>query len=162
MSFLRPLLLLLILGLGACAYIAPLQPPTTIYVMRHLNTPEGVQDPDLTQEGQAAAERLATWFTDAPPVTIFVSDTKRARQTAAPLAERLGLQPIVYDPRNTDDLLLEVMKSATPVLIVGHSNTVPDIVEKLSKARPAPLAHEDFGDIWRIAGPDRRVSRLKL
>ena len=154
--------LLLVLFLSACAYIAPLQPPSTFYVMRHLNTPAGVQDPDLTAEGQRNAQLLANAFPSEPPVTIFVSNTKRAQQTAAPLAARLGITPIVYNPADTPGLIAEVMKEPAPVLIVGHSNTVPDIVAALGGARPGPLTHEDFGDIWTISGPRRTVTTRKL
>jgi len=137
--------------LAGCAYIAPIQPASTFYVMRHLNTPEGQRDPDLTPEGRRNADLLANWFMQAPPTTIFVSNTKRAQQTAAPLAARLGITPIVYDPSDTRTLMTEVMKEPPPVLIVGHSNTVPDIVAALGGVRPDPLVHEDFADIWAIS-----------
>ncbi len=155
-------LLLALLCLGACAYIAPIQPASTFYVMRHLNTPEGSTDPDLTEEGRRNAEALVGWFAANPPAAIFVSNTRRARQTAAPLAARLGIEPRVYDPRDTAGLIGEVMKEPPPVLIVGHSNTVPDIVQALGGTRPSPLAHEDFGDIWEIGGKRRTVTRRRL
>ena len=84
------------------------------------------------------------------PVAIYVSDYKRTRQTAAPTAARLGLNLTVYDPRNTADLTARVRRESGPVLIVGHSNTVPDIVAALGGQRPAPLTHPDFGDIWLV------------
>src|SRR5688572_26720279 len=123
MNLFRLVPLLFALLLAACAFIAPIQPASTFYVMRHLHTPEGVQDPDLTTEGQRHAQLLANWFGEAPPATIFVSNTKRAQQTAAPLAARLGLTPRIYDPRDTRFLITEIMKEPPPVLIVGHSNT---------------------------------------
>ena len=150
----------LVLILAGCAYIAPIQPASTFYVMRHLHTPEGAADPDLTAEGQRQAQLLANWFGTEPPATIFVSNTKRAQQTAAPLAAKLGITPIVYDPRNTAALMGEVMKEPPPVLIVGHSNTVPDIVAALGGERPGPLVHEDFGDVWRIRGRSMVRSRI--
>lgn len=151
----------LLLALAACAYMAPIQPRSTFYVMRHLDTPAGASDPDLTEQGRRNAELLAARFSANPPATIFVSNTKRAQQTAAPLATRLGIEPIVYDPADTASLIVDVMKEPPPVLIVGHSNTVPDIVAALSGGqRPAPLVHEDFGDIWQISG--RSVTRTKL
>ena len=153
----------LILALGACAYMAPYQPYSTFYVMRHLHTPEGATDPDLTEEGQRYAQRLADFFIDQePPATIFVSTTKRAQQTAAPLAAKLGITPRLYDPRDTAGLITEVMKEPPPVLIVGHSNTVPDIVAALGGQRPGPLVHEDFGDVWKISGRQRVTTRMKL
>jgi len=47
-------------------------------------------------------------------------------------------------------------------LIVGHSNTVPDIVEKLGGQRPDDLSHEDFGDIWHIAGPEKITTQARI
>ena len=55
-----------------------------------------------------------------------------------------------------------MLKERGTVLIVGHSNTVPDIVAGLGGTRPDPLVHEDFGDIWHIAGPERVTTRDKL
>jgi hypothetical protein len=54
------------------------------------------------------------------------------------------------------------MKEPAPVLIVGHSNTVPDIVAALGGARPGPIGHEDFGDVWKIAGRDHLVTKAKI
>src|SRR3546814_13280598 len=117
----------LILVLGACAYMAPYQPPSTYYVMRHLHTPEGAADPGLTEEGQRHARLLADFFTEEPPATIFVSTTKRARQTAAQLAAKLGITQTLYDPRDTARPLTEVMKEQPPGTIVGPSKQVPEI-----------------------------------
>ena len=152
---------LLPLIVSGCAYMAPLQPAATFYVMRHLNTPESVPDPDLTPEGQRQAERLANWFPGMePPVTIFVSTTRRAQQTAAPLAARLGITPKLYDPADTPGLIAEALKEPAPILIVGHSNTVPDVIEALGGARPGPLVHEDFGDVWTIRGGATSVQKI--
>lgn len=145
---------------AGCAYVAPLQEAPTFYVMRHLNTPEGVRDPDLTPEGQRQAQRLADQFGAAPPASIFVSSTKRAQQTAAPLAAKLGITPRVYDPSDTPGLVAEVQKEPPPVLIVGHSNTVPDIITALGGTAPAPLVHEDFGDVWTVRAG--KTSRAKI
>ena len=133
-----------------------------IYVMRHLHTPAGVSDPDLTPEGMKYAAAVDDWFRRDPPNAIFVSSTKRAQQTAAPLAARLKLTPHIYDPRDTPGLIAAVTAETGTVLIVGHSNTVPEIVEKLGGERPADLVHEDFGDIWHVSGPKRTTTRAHL
>jgi broad specificity phosphatase PhoE len=154
MKLVRLFLLALLPALAACATpsstAAPAAPEPTYFVMRHLHTPQGERDPDLTAEGQAAAQRLVQMFTRERPAAIYVSSFKRSQQTAAPLAARLGLTPIVYDPADTAGLVARVRAGPWPVLIVGHSNTVPDIVEQLGGPRPAPLTHPDFGDLWRI------------
>jgi broad specificity phosphatase PhoE len=146
-------------ALSACATTAAPSEPV-FYVMRHLNTPAGERDPDLLPEGQRLAQVLAERLGDTPPRAIYVSHFKRTQQTAAPLAQRLGLTPIVYDPADTPALVARVRAGPVPALVVGHSNTVPDIVERLGGERPGPLQHEDFGDVWRI-GPEG-TNRLRL
>lgn len=136
-------------ALAGCATTGPEASGPVYYVMRHLHTPAGERDPDLTAEGQRQAAVLGGALRERPRI-IFVSSFKRTQQTAAPLAARLGLTPIVYDPADTPALLARVRQGPFPVLIVGHSNTVPDIVAGLGGERPAPLVHEDFGDLWRI------------
>ncbi len=156
------LLVIALLALAGCATMNSPAAPAT-YVMRHLNTPAGERDPDLLPEGRRAAASLVGWFERerTRPVAIYVSDYKRTRQTAGPLAERLGLQLILYDPSDTPSLVARVRAEPGPVLIVGHSNTVPDIVAALGGTRPAPLVHEDFGDIWRVR-PGGATERMRI
>ena len=152
----------LLLALSGCATATSAATEKAYHVMRHLNTPEGERDPDLTDEGQRSAQLLAARFAQNPPTAIYVSSYKRTQQTAAPLAARLGITPKVYDPANTPALVQQVRAEPGTVLIVGHSNTVPDIIEQLGGQRPAPLVHADFGDIWTIRGTRRTVTRAKL
>ena len=158
----KPFLFALLLGLAACTTLGPSPVQPNIYVMRHLHTPAGATDPDLTEEGLRHAIALSDWFRKDPPDVIYVSDTKRTRQTVAPLAARLKLIPKIYDPRDTPALLAAVSKEKGTVLIVGHSNTVPDIVQGLGGERPGPLQHPDFGDIWRVSGPSHATTHAKL
>jgi broad specificity phosphatase PhoE len=154
------LLVIALFALAACATTAAPAPSVT-YVMRHLNTPAGERDPDLLPAGQRAAEALPAWFGRERVRAIYVSDFRRTRQTAAPLAARLGLTPIVYDPADTPGLIARVRAGPHPALIVGHSNTVPDIIAALGGTRPAPLVHEDFGDIWRVL-QDGATMRMRV
>jgi phosphohistidine phosphatase SixA len=146
---------------GACATAAA-PPVPNIYVMRHLNTPEGVANAQLTDEGRKAAEALAGWLERDPPAVVLVSDTDRARATAAPAIARLKPAVLTYDPRDTPALVAQVLAAKGTVLVIGHSNTVPDIIAGLGGTRPEPLAHKDFGDIWRVSGPERTTVRAKL
>jgi broad specificity phosphatase PhoE len=157
----RLVLPMLALLLAACASVPPPEPAPAFYVMRHLQTPEGERDPDLTEEGRRLAMLLATGFGRNAPRAAYVTQWKRTQQSAAPLAARLRLVPVVYDAGATDDLAARVRAEAGPVLIVGHSNTVPDIVERLGGERPAALTHHDFGDLW-IVHPDGRTERRAI
>ncbi|MGZ8286756.1 MAG: SixA phosphatase family protein [Allosphingosinicella sp.] len=160
MTLFRPLAALLVLMAAACA-TTPSEPPAPgWYVMRHLQKADG-QDPALSAQGARNAVRLASRFADDRPTAIYVSTTRRARETAAPLAARLGLTVKDYDPRDTPGLIARVRAETGTVLIVGHSNTVPEIVAQLGGARPADLAETDYGDIFRVRR-DGSVERLSL
>jgi broad specificity phosphatase PhoE len=153
---------LCLVAVAACATASadePVRP--NYYVVRHLQKATG-DDPGLTAEGQRNAARLADLLADDPPSSIYVSSTRRARETAAVLAGRLGLTPKIYDPRDTPALIAAVTAETGTVLIVGHSNTVPEIVERLGGTRPADLSESDYGDVWRVYGPDRRVERMRV
>ena len=160
MTLFRPLAALLALALAACATAKQEPAQASWYVMRHLQKAEG-QDPGLSEEGARNAYRLANRFADERPDIIFVSTTRRARETAAPLAVRYGLKLEEYDPRDTPGLVARVKAVEGTVLVVGHSNTVPEIVAQLGGARPADLAETDFGDIFRVRR-DGTVERLRL
>ncbi len=56
---------------------------------------DGHGDPALAPEGHAQAERLAARLAAVPIDAIYVTTLRRTAQTAAPLAARLGLTPIV-------------------------------------------------------------------
>ncbi len=55
-------------------------------------------DPPLSAEGRAQAERVALWLAHESIDHIVSSPLLRARETAAPLAEALGL-PVEIEPR---------------------------------------------------------------
>jgi probable phosphoglycerate mutase len=54
---------------------------------------DGVADPGLQAIGHEQARRLADWLADEEIHHLAVSPKRRAVETAAPLAERLGLTP---------------------------------------------------------------------
>lgn len=158
---LRKIALSVLLAFAVCGAVMPSSPPHSVYVMRHLQKATG-PDPGLTNEGRSNARRLAYRFGRYGLSAIYVSTTRRARETAAPLAARLRLTPKLYDPSDTAGLIARVNGEPGRVLIVGHSNTVPDIVERLGGARPADISEDRFGDIWQVYGPRRKVKLQRL
>lgn len=156
------IIIALALTLAGCASAQHNSAPPDLYIMRHLNTPAGATDPDLTSEGQRSALLLVKWFKRDRPAVIYVSSTKRAQQSAAPLARSLKITPKIYNPADTPALVAAVSAETRNVLVVGHSNTVPDIIQRLGGQRPAPLVHEDFGDIWKIDGRTRATMRSRI
>lgn len=146
--------------LVACATAAP-QPEPAYYVMRHLQKGTG-DDPGLTEQGRSCAARVAEELSGSGIRAIFASRTRRAQETAAPAASRLGVVPAAYDPRDTPGLVAQVRAQPGSVLVVGHSNTVPNIVEGLGGARPADLSEDRYGEIWRVARPSGAVTVRRI
>jgi phosphohistidine phosphatase SixA len=86
-----------------------------------------------------------------------VSELRRTRETATPLASALGLEPVVV-PAGDGEQLLERIRdgdSGDAVLVVGHSNTLPEIASGLG-AELGPVGDDDYGGLWVIS-----VSRLR-
>jgi phosphohistidine phosphatase SixA len=136
--------------------------PRSLWVMRHLQKSADGDDPGLTEEGRRNAEKLAALVAADPPAAIYVSTTRRARETAAPLAAKLGIPLKTYDPRNPSGLIDAVRAEKGTVLIVGHSNTVPDIIARLGGTKPEPLTDSDYGDVWHITGAEGWTQKKKL
>ena len=70
--------------------------------MRHglpvrIDEGDGPADPGLSEEGHRQAERMADWLVPDGIDAVYVSPMRRARETAQPLAERLGVEAIVDD-----------------------------------------------------------------
>ncbi|UVI39475.1 SixA phosphatase family protein [Qipengyuania spongiae] len=120
-----------------------------IHVVRHLQKAAG-EDPALTSEGGVAAIRLADLLADKGVVAIFATPTRRTMETGAPLANRLGIMITPYDPRDPDALVSAISSLQGSVLVIGHSNTVPDLVERLGGRQVPELTEQDYGTLFTI------------
>jgi len=140
---------------------------TTVIVIRHAEKEPGSVDPPLTQAGEARAALLARMFGDAKAPghidAIYISPALRSRLTAAPLAARLGVTPIVApadDPRGLARRVLQEHGGGR-VLIVGHSDTVPAIVAALSGNEHIPeIAAQEYGTMYIVTVP--RIGRANF
>src|SRR5512140_3606561 len=107
---------------------------TVVVLARHAEKDvSSIQDPPLSPEGEQRAARLAQMFGRGEGLgkidAIYVSDARRAQQTAAPRAERLGKKVIVVPAADTKGLVSRITHEhdGDTVLVVGHSNTVPEL-----------------------------------
>jgi broad specificity phosphatase PhoE len=63
---------------------------------------------------------------------VYSTDYKRTRQTGLPSAKQIGKEIITYDPRDNSTLDKIIEESGNSrILIVGHSNTIPGLVNQL-------------------------------
>jgi phosphohistidine phosphatase SixA len=138
-------------ALAACASTPAPPAEPHIFVMRHLQKAADAQDPGLTPQGQACAQQLARFLAGQDIAAVYASTTRRAQETAAPLAAARGLAASPYAPADTAEVAARARAETGSVLIVGHSNTVPDIVERVGGTRPAAIDESRYGDVWRVS-----------
>lgn len=125
----------------------------TILLVRHadIDLPPSSTDPTLNATGKERSEELAFIAGHAGVSTIFTSTFVRTIQTAAPLATRLGISTRVAPEAAA--LAREVLSGSLgdTILIAGHSNTVPPMIEALGVASPGPVIGErDFDNLYVV------------
>jgi len=134
---------------------------TVVVLVRHAEKQlDAGNDPHLSAAGQARAELLARMFGNGAPLgrldAIYVSPTLRSHETAAPLAARLHLPLTQEQQDDLQALVHRVMRehAGGRVLIVGHSDTVPDLVKDFSGEGPVPeIKDDEFGTMYIVDVP---------
>jgi broad specificity phosphatase PhoE len=112
----------------------------TVLLARHadIDVPPGGPDPLLNAKGKQRAQDLARALEAADIRQVFVSSAKRTQLTAKPLLEQLaGVSAEIED--DVGSLAAKILAAAGNVLVVGHSNTVPEIIAKLGGPTGLPL-----------------------
>jgi len=146
------IILALVTGCAGCSYF--LRPPqaTTIYIVRHAEKVDESIDSPLSTDGQERAKELAHVLGEAGIDAIFVSDFVRTQQTAAPLAEALGLTPQKYHWKNSRGVAEAILKdhAGHRVLVVGHSQKVDNIASALGANGLSNLDNENYDRLFVI------------
>lgn len=142
--------LLILFSLQACAMTSPATPSdATLYLVRHAEKLSG-GDPALSEDGMARASRLAAQFADVPLQAVYSTDTRRTRQTAEPVAANHGLTVILYDANDLEGLAQTLKSRGRTALVVGHSNTTPDLVRLLGGAAEY-MPESDYERLYRVS-----------
>ncbi|MBU1309339.1 MAG: histidine phosphatase family protein [Gammaproteobacteria bacterium] len=135
---------------GACLILAGQVNASTVYLVRHAEKLPDGKDPALSQCGLARAKALADYFSDKALNAVYATPYQRTQQTASPVAAAKQLSVTAYDPREPKQLLTQLSALSQPVLIVGHSNTVPQLVSLLSGIEMAALTEQDYNLLYRV------------
>lgn len=147
----------------AQAVPAPAGDSVVIFVVRHAEKAEdGSPDPDLTPEGRARAERLARILSDAGLIAVYSTDYARTRETATPTAEEAGLGVHLYDPDAPGELAARLRSAPGRYLVVGHSNTVPDLVRALGGEAGGELGEAEYDRLYVVLLGPGGVTTLAL
>jgi len=156
-SRLLPVLLFLLLPLQAVLAAPPAA--TTVVLVRHAEKAlDQGNDPHLTDAGTARARALAAALENAPVDAIFTTNFLRTRETAAPLAaaRKIEAQQLTDAPAETNAYASALAKviatkfAGKGVVVVGHSNTIPAIVEALSGKKVASIGDNDYDHLYIV------------
>lgn len=114
--------------------------PSLVVLVRHAERAgPSAQDPGLTPVGEERARALARLLAEAGITAIHASETRRARDTALPLAEALGLSIESYEPRELEAFAGRLARLPGRHLVVGHSNTTDELSVFLGGASYGPI-----------------------
>ena len=131
----------------------------TYYIVRHaekavpssgstMNTPD---DPPLSDAGMRRADALKEVLKDKKITNIYSTNTKRTRLTAEPLSRSTGSTIQTYGPRPDSAFINSLKKLKTNTLVVGHSNTVDDVVNGLlSQNQLSDLADSEYDNLFVV------------
>jgi broad specificity phosphatase PhoE len=139
-------------------FALPAAAQQAVFVVRHAERADTVSgaapmmatDPDLSEPGKARAESLAVTLKDAKITAIYTTEFKRTRQTAAPLAKALGIEVTVVSARDLPGLLEKVKAASGNILVVGHSNTVGEVIAGLGAAEPVKLGDNEYDNLFVV------------
>ena len=155
------------LFLGCSAQKPALPASASVFVVRHAEKADP-SDPDtpLSSAGEARAQALAETLKGRGVKTVCATEFRRTRQTAQPTAQAASVEVSVIP--NADRARLIELAKAVPMgmsmLIVGHSNTVPDIVRELSGEAVDGINESEFDNLFEVvfeADGRKRLVRSK-
>jgi len=123
-----------------------------VYVVRHAEQVADVEDPPLSEEGRARARMLREFFRDAGLTAVYATDLRRTSETGATVTEPLGFEATPVHTDSLDGLVARVQREQPHgrVLIVGHSNTVPRVLEQLGYPNEITIDHDEFNNLFIV------------
>jgi rhodanese-related sulfurtransferase/broad specificity phosphatase PhoE len=123
-----------------------------IYVVRHADQVQDVEDPPLTQAGRQRAQALVDFLREAGITAVYSSQARRTRETAQPMAEALGTEVRQVPREDTEGLIERIRReeSAGRVLVVAHTETVPGILRALGHAGPIRIERGDHDNVYVV------------
>lgn len=139
------------------------QATTTMIFVRHAEkAAEPADDPGLSAAGERRVAELTRQLADADVVAgvdaVYVTPTRRSEETGAPVARRLGIDLNHYNSRPEDyedtvDAIVADNKGKI-ILVVGHSNTIPELIASLGASKNVPpIAEDEYDNLYLVSIP---------
>jgi phosphohistidine phosphatase SixA len=130
----------------------------TVVLVRHAERDLSGSDA-LSSAGKQRAALLARMFSESGISAIFTSEFARTKQTAAPLAQELGITPRAIDS-DTNAARNQVMSAGPAPLVIGHSNTVPELIAALGGTAGIEIDDGEFDHMFVVSITSGGVSTL--
>lgn len=151
---------------GALVLVAPATAqPNVVFLVRHAEraatSGHVPSDTGLSQAGYERAQHLAQELRDAQIGVIFTSEYKRTQETAVPLAQSSGIQPEIVPGDDIRSLVAKIKAARGNVLVVGHSNTLPQIIAALGVSSRVTVSESDYDNLFVVL-PDRNMQLIRL
>ena len=163
MKIFIPLLLLFFIQKTAIAQIpAGVTAKTNLYFVRHAEKEAGT-DPVLTTNGNKRAGDLMRALKNKNIKRIYVTQFKRTQMTADSMRLQLGIDTIHYNAdENGIDLFNKIVAHGDfnkSILIIGHSNTVPDYIKKAGVINypEVNILDTEFDNLYKVCYTRRFV-----
>jgi 2,3-bisphosphoglycerate-dependent phosphoglycerate mutase len=160
-----PLLFVLFAGAGIF-WISTWARTTVVILVRHAEAatdPSG--DPDLTKAGEARVRGLGRYvagiLAGGKVDYLYAGDTRRAEQTAAPIANEFQLPINLLAPSDWDGLASRIKREhrGKTVVVVGYSSTIPGVLSRLS-ATSVAMSADEYDAIYVVVVPSPGSARL--
>jgi broad specificity phosphatase PhoE len=146
--------LALFLLLFVSASVASAQP--VVVIVRHgEKATDGGSDPDLSSAGHARADALARILKDSGITEIFTTEFKRTQETAAPTATSVHVTPTVVAAKDTAALVAKLHQLDGNALVVGHGDTIPNLIKALGINTPINIPDTDYSELLIVTLGDK-------
>ena len=132
------------------AFLSTATAQSTTFIVRHAEKADATKDPDLSEVGRARAEALAKMLKDANITAIYATEFKRTQQTATPLAKALSITITTLPAKDNAALIAKLRTSTGNALVVGHGDTIPDLIKALGMSDPINVAENDYDNLFAV------------
>ncbi|MFN1833893.1 SixA phosphatase family protein [Balneola sp. MJW-20] len=136
------------------------------YLMRHaekLN--DGTADPSLSPDGLKRSIHLSEILLDKGITAIYSTPFNRTKETVMPLAREIGVDIEEYDFRKLNDHIEKWYEShkGQSIVIVGHSNTTPFLVNLVMGSDTLKQLNENaYGDLFILKSQSPGKAELSV
>lgn len=136
--------------------------PQVIFLVRHAErTSATAPDSPLSLMGLRRAGVLAEMLKESGISAIYATEYIRTQQTVKPLAEKLGIPVTIVAAADTERLLQILQVSPAPVVLVaGHGNTLPGLIESLGGGEVSPISPDDYDRFFILVFTSSQQPRL--